>query len=656
MIYKSNVTKGVLSLPRIVKQIIAIICDLSLCFICVEIAFYLRLDQAAPFKEPVIKAMSISILLALPIFWLTGLYRTIFRYSGFSIIFSVSFAITIYGLLYFCVFSLYQIEGVPRSIGILQPMLLFLGVVSSRLFVKFISGQSNDRKKKFLKNTLIYGAGNDGRQIASSLENSFEYKVLGFLDDDDRLTGHVLQNYKIYHPKELETLIRSKDIDLILLALPSISRLKRKKILETFSSYKLIVQTLPSVSDIIHGRVTISDIKELDITNILDREIIPAKKELLIKNINSKVVLVTGAGGSIGSEICRQIVKVKPKNLVLCELSEFALYKIYEELKTINSKLKIVPLLCNTQNINKINEILKTFKVDTVYHAAAYKHVSIVEANICEGVENNVFGTYNIAKACVEYGVSDFVLISTDKAVRPTNIMGASKRLAELCVQGIYHQYKNQKINMSIVRFGNVLNSSGSIIPKFKQQIKQGGPITLTDPNVTRYFMTIPEAAQLVIQAGAMSKNCDVFTLDMGKPLKIKDLIYRLTQLSGLSIKDEKNPEGDIEIEVTGLRTGEKLFEELLLGDNPQPTNHEKINKAEDPYIPLIELEKDLTVLRSNLRNNEVAEVKLLLEKVLSSYKSTYKIVDYIYSEQFGLTDNNSNIFNFTNKTIKIKK
>ena len=656
MKFKTSFNSSVLSLPRFAKQIIAILCDLSLCFICVVAAFYLRLDQLVPLKGPVLTAVWFSMLLGIPVFWLTGLYRTIFRYSGLSIMFSVSVAMTVYGLLYFCVFTLYRIEGVPRSIGLIQPMLMFFGIISSRLLVKFVLGQSQAKKQKLLKNTLVYGAGSAGRQLASSLENSFEFKVVGFLDDDDRLQGQVLQGYKIYHSSELESLTQSQDIDLVLLALPSINRFKRNQILKTLGQYKLTVQTLPSVNDIVEGKVTVSDIKELDINDILNRDIVPAKEELLLKNIEAKVVLVTGAGGSIGSELCRQIIKLKPKRLVCCELNEFALYKIYEELNLINKKLKIIPLICNIQDENKINEILKTFKVDTVYHAAAYKHVPLVESNICEGVQNNVFGTYSVAKACIKQQVSDFVLISSDKAVRPTNVMGASKRLSELCVQGLYHQSQNQKIKMSIVRFGNVLESSGSVIPKFKQQIKQGGPITLTHPDVTRYFMTITEAAQLVIQAGAMSKQCDVFVLDMGKSVKIKDLIYRIVELSGLSIKDEEHLDGDIEIKVTGLRAGEKLYEELLLGDNPQPTAHEKIKKAQDPFISLPELEKHLTVLKSHLANNKAVDVKLMLENILSAYQSEYKIVDYLYTEQAGIIDNQDNIKELSNKVINLKK
>ena len=656
MNFNKKFLEAIERIPRPGKIMIAIICDLSLCFVSVIIAFYLRLDQLVPLKGPILNAIWVSGLLALTIFWLTDLYRTIFRYSGLSIIFSVSIAFAIYGFLYFCIFTLYQIEGIPRSIGILQPMLLFFGVIGSRLTIKLVLDQKVGKKQKFFKNTLVYGAGSAGRQLVSSLQNTFEFKVIGFLDDDNRLQGQVLQGYRIYHPNELESLIKSHDVNLILLALPSVIRFKRNQIIKKLLQYKLTVKTLPSVTDIIEGKITVSDIKDLDINDILNREIVPAKEELLLKNINSKVILVTGAGGSIGSELCRQVVKLKPKSLVLCELNEFALYKIYEELKLINKKLKIIPLICNIQDENKINEILKTFKVDTVYHAAAYKHVPLVESNICEGVQNNVFGTYGVAKACIEQQVSDFVLISSDKAVRPTNVMGASKRLSELCVQGLYHQSQNQKIKMSMVRFGNVLESSGSVIPKFKQQIKLGGPITLTHPDVTRYFMTITEAAQLVIQAGAMSEKCDVFVLDMGKSVKIKDLIYRIVELSGLTIKDEEHIDGDIEIKVTGLRAGEKLYEELLLGDNPQPTIHEKIKKAQDPFIPLTELEKHLTVLKSHLTNNKAAEVKLMLENILSTYQSEYKIVDYLYTEQAGTIDNQPNLKEIPNKVINLKK
>jgi FlaA1/EpsC-like NDP-sugar epimerase len=417
----------------------------------------------------------------------------------------------------------------------------------------------------------------------------------------------------------------------------------------------LQVQTLPTVADIIQGRVSLSDIKDLDVDDILNRDQVLPNTELLTKNITSKIVLVTGAGGSIGSELARQIVKQNPQKLLLLELNEFALYKIYEELKVVNKNLKIIPLLVNVQDQIKVNEIFKTFKVDTVYHAAAYKHVPLVEENISESIKNNVFGTLTVAKAVLSQLVENFVLISSDKAVRPTNIMGASKRLAELCIQGLYKNKKNNKTKMSIVRFGNVLESSGSVIPKFKKQIKDGGPITLTHPDVTRYFMTLTEASQLVIQAGAMSEDCNVFVLDMGESIKIKDLIYRFVKLSGKTVQDENNKEGDIKIKIIGLRPGEKLYEELLLGDNPQKTQHPKIQKAQDPFIPFNQLEVDLNNLKTFLDNNKVFEIKELLAKIVKTYQSNSVIVDHAYLEQSKLNKSSFIPADEGNKVVKIK-
>ena len=637
-------SKSILNLPRFVKQIVAIIVDLSLCVVSAWFAFYLRLDQFISIQGAPLTAAIVSVALVLPIFWLLGLYRTIFRYSGLSIMFSVAIALFIYGFLYFLVFGVYGVAGIPRSIGIIQPMLLFFAVASSRLFVKYIFGVNYFFKDKshFLKKVLVYGAGSAGQQLVSALVNSNELKAVGFLDDDDRLHGQVLQGQKIYPPLKIADLIKSKGAQLVLLALPSISRFRRNEILKNLSHYPLQVKTLPTVADIIQERVTLSDIKDLDVDDILNRDQVLPNTELLNKNITSKAVLVTGAGGSIGSELARQIIKFSPQKLLLLELNEFALYKIYEELITVNKNLQIIPLLVNVQDQNKVNEIFKIFKVDTVYHAAAYKHVPLVEENISESIENNVFATLAVAKAALSQSVKNFVLISSDKAVRPTNIMGASKRLAELCVQGVYKNAKNTKTKMSIVRFGNVLESSGSVIPKFKKQIRDGGPITLTHPHITRYFMTITEAAQLVIQAGAISEDCDVFVLDMGESIKIKDLIYRIVKLSGLTIKDENNEEGDIEIKITGLRPGEKLYEELLMGDNPQKTQHPKIQKAQDPFIPYSQLEVDLNNLKNFLKNNKVLDIKDLLVKVVKNYHSNSKIVDHIYQEKSKLDKNNS--------------
>ena len=629
---------SILSLHRYSKRTIAIITDIGLCTLCTWLAFTLRLEEFILFKNFNFYPAFVSIIIAIPVFWLFGLYRTIFRYTGLSIILNILASTFVYGLFYFLIVGFYGIQGVPRSIGVIQPMLLFFGIIGSRLAIKYILTGNYSFKKSFnKKNVLVYGAGESGRQLVTALENSLEFKVVAFLDDNEQLHRQFILGKTVYSTIKLENLVKTKDISLVFLALPTISRSKRNQIIENLNQYKLTVKTLPSISEIVDGRITISDIKDLNVDDLLNRDEVQPDIKLLNKNINSKTVLVTGAGGSIGSELCRQIIKLKPKNLLLLELNEFALYKIYEELQSYNKDLKIISILVDAKEQTKLETIFETFKVDTVYHAAAYKHVPLVEENICEGVRNNVFSTLAVAKAAVKKKVSNLVLISSDKAVRPTNIMGASKRLSELCMQGIYNHTKDISTNFSIVRFGNVLESSGSVIPKFKKQIKEGGPITLTHEDVTRYFMTVTEAAQLVIQAGAMGKHSEVFVLDMGKSVKIRDLVDKMIKLSGFRIKDDKNLNGDIEVKITGLRPGEKLYEELLIGNNPQKTHHERIQKAQDPFIPFDQLKLDLDDLSTLLNNNKVVEVKKTLERLLPSYKSNSKIVDHIYKEQLNL-------------------
>jgi FlaA1/EpsC-like NDP-sugar epimerase len=632
MIDIKELPNSILSLHRYSKRSIAIITDIGLCVLCTWLAFTLRLEELILFKDFNIYPALISIFIAIPTFWLFGLYRTIFRYTGLSIIFNILASTFTYGLFYFLIIGVYSIEGVPRSVGIIQPMILFFGIISSRLIIKYILNHNYSSKKTLnKKNVLVYGAGESGRQLVEALENNPEFKVVGFLDDNEQLHRQFLLGKTIYSTIKLENLVKTKDISLVFLALPSISRARRNQIIENLNQYKLSVKTLPSISEIVDGKITISDIKDLNVDDLLNREEVKPDIKLLNKNINSKTVLVTGAGGSIGSELCRQIIKLKPKNLLLLELNEFALYKIYEELLSFNKNLKIISLLVDAKEQKKLERIFEIFKVDTVYHAAAYKHVPLVEENICEGVRNNVFSTLAIAKAAVNKKVSSLVLISSDKAVRPTNIMGASKRLSELCMQGIYNHTKDINTNFSIVRFGNVLESSGSVIPKFKKQIKEGGPVTLTHKDVTRYFMTVTEAAQLVIQAGAMGKYSEVFVLDMGESVKIIDLIHKMIKLSGFSIKDDKNQNGDMEVKITGLRPGEKLYEELLIGNNPKKTHHEKIQKAQDSFIPFDKLKLDLDNLYSLLSDNNVLEVKRTLKRLLPSYKSNSNIVDHIY-------------------------
>ena len=653
----TETSKNIVNLPRYTKRIIAIIIDVGLCIICTWLAFFLRLEKFIQINDVTILAVFISVLIAIPIFWLMGLYKTIFRFAGSSIIFTVFIATFAYALLYFAVISIYGIKGIPRSIGIIQPILLFLSISGSRISIKLIF-LTNLKKSKNKTRVLIYGAGSAGRQLLTSLENNLEMKVAGFLDDDPQFHRQIILGQTVYDPLNISRLIVKKNIHLVLLALPSITRKRRNQIINNLDKYKINVKTLPSIQDLVHGKVSVSDIKDLTIDDLLNRDQVEPNLELLSKNIKSKTVMVTGAGGSIGSEISRQIIKLKPKKLILIELSEFSLYKINEELKDLNESIKIIPLLLNIQNKSKVEEVFKNFNIDTVYHAAAYKHVPLVEENICESVKNNVFGSFIVIELALKYKINNFVLISTDKAVRSTNVMGATKRLAEICAQSLYHN-QNLESKFAIVRFGNVLESSGSVIPKFKKQIKQGGPVTLTDPNVTRYFMTITEASQLVIQAGAMAEKCEVFVLDMGESIKIQDLIEKMIKLSGLSIKDSNNLDGDIEIKLTGLRPGEKLYEELLIGHKPLKTYHEKIQKAQDPFITFNKLKIDLDNLSNLIEENKVEEVKNTLSDLIPSYKSNSKIVDHFHEQQSNLKNDlqSHKILNIEeNKVIKIRK
>ena len=638
----SKLVVPVLALPRPAKRLVALAVDLSLCVLTVWLAYYLRLGEFISFAgtsewaQGVIWASAASVVIALPIFVVSGLYRAIFRYSGWPALLAVARAVGIYGLLYFSIFTAIGVASVPRTIGIIQPILLLLFVGASRALARVWLGDQylTILKRASRPKVLIYGAGSTGRQLVAAMANSHEMQVVGFLDDDDRLHGHVLNGQPIYNPADLVNLAPTLAIGDVLLAMPSLSRKRRNEILSQIRPARVAVRTLPSVTDLAQGRVSVSDLRELDIDDLLGREPVMPNQILLAMNVRSKVVMVTGAGGSIGSELCRQILAVGPSKLLLIEQSEFALYGIHQELdeKLSGRNIVLVPLLASVQDDDRMREIMSTWHPDTVYHAAAYKHVPLVEHNPAEGIKNNVLGTLRTAQAAAENGVSDFVLISTDKAVRPTNIMGASKRLAEMALQALAATTKGTKFSM--VRFGNVLGSSGSVVPKFRQQIRDGGPITLTHPEITRYFMTIPEASQLVIQAGAMAKGGDVFVLDMGQSVKIMYLARRMIELSGLAVRDEQNPDGDIEIEITGLRPGEKLYEELLIGDNPKPTTHSRIMKAQEEFIPWSELEDKLKALEMALNVNDVGVIRLMMEKLVTGYTPSDEIVDWVYLEQ----------------------
>jgi FlaA1/EpsC-like NDP-sugar epimerase len=626
-----------LNIPRIYKRILAVSIDFLLSAVAVWFAFDIRLDDWTEWTDAHWLALFISWILMFPLFVILGLYRAIFRYAGLSALYTVLKAVSIYAALYSFVFIAIGIPGAPRSVGILQPLLLLLGVGLSRALARYWLGGLYQSRLVLntLPRVLIYGAGAAGRQLAAALKSSSEMHVFGMLDDDDRLHGHLLNGLRIYNPADLTKIVKHNKIDYILLAMPSISRHRRNKILELIRQAHVSVRTVPGLMDLAHGRVQVSDLRDLDIDDLLGRDPVIPNQLLIAKNITAKTVLVTGAGGSIGSELCRQILKYHPSKLLLVELSEYALYSIHHELEknlsANNQSITLIPLLANVRDSDRISEIFSTWHPETVYHAAAYKHVPLVEHNPAEGIKNNVFGTLTVAEQAIAHHIHDFVLVSTDKAVRPTNIMGASKRLAEMVLQALAEQNTSNNTTFSMVRFGNVLGSSGSVVPLFRHQIKAGGPITLTHSEITRYFMTIPEAAQLVIQAGAMANGGDVFVLDMGEPVKIIDLAKRIVELSGLSLKDEENPDGDIGIEITGLRPGEKLYEELLIGDNPLPTSHPRIMKAHEQHLPWTELEAYLESLHQALDKNDVPLIRILLQNLVSGYQPDDDIVDWVY-------------------------
>jgi FlaA1/EpsC-like NDP-sugar epimerase len=650
---KNSLTTVMLSLPRSVKRGIALSLDLFLCVFTAWLAFDLRLGEWMPTKAYISGFLLTCVLstgLAIPIFLVHGFYRAIFRYSGLQAMLSLTKGMFIYGVVFVLLFGAVGIEGVPRTIGLIQPLLLLLFVGASRAFVRVWLGgryQSQLRQSQ-LPQLLIYGAGEAGRQIAAALINSHEMRVVGYLDDDDRLHGHMLNGLPIHDPASLEDLVNELRVTDVLLALPSTSRQRRNEILQALSAYKLSVRTLPSLVDIASGRLSLSDLRDLDIDDLLGREPVKPNGLLLYRNTAHKVVLVSGAGGSIGSELCRQILKTKPRQLILVEMSEFALYQIHQELMTDEaaSGVEIVPLLASVCDEVRMHEVMDTWKPHTIYHAAAYKHVPLVEHNPAEGVRNNVWGTKVCAEAAARHGVQNFVLISTDKAVRPTNIMGATKRLAEMVLQALAplnpaaaaaadggRPIANRTV-FTMVRFGNVLGSSGSVVPLFREQIKKGGPITLTHQDMTRYFMTIPEAAQLVIQAGAMGVGGDVFVLDMGQPVRIYDLACRMVELSGLRVKNEEQADGDIEIAVTGLRPGEKLFEELLIGNNPKPTQHSRIMKAQEDFLPWNILQTELNALAMATSVNDVPMIRSMLQKLVQGYEPKGEVVDWVHMAQ----------------------
>jgi len=587
---------------------------------------YFYLPEGALFYWVVFGAPIIGI----PIFIRFGLYNSVIRYIGFKALWSIVQAVSLYALLWSVLGILIAVEGIPRSVILINWLLIIVVLGGSRMIARWLlSGAVNSQNNADCTNVVIYGAGSAGRQLAIALTQSVEYKMIAFIDNNSEMIGQSIHGINVVPRDDLRQLIKTKNVTEVLLAIPSLTQVERNKIIHFLEPYQVLVRSLPSVSELAQGKLRIADLRDVSIIDLLGRDSVAPNSELLGLNIANKVVMVTGAGGSIGGELCRQILALKPKVLVLFDQSEFALYGIHKELINVGMpNVKILQLLGSVTNYKRLSHIMLRFDVNTIYHAAAYKHVPMVESNNAEGVCNNIFGTLTCAQVAIDHGVDTFVLISTDKAVRPTNTMGATKRVAELVLQSLAVECNT---HFSMVRFGNVLDSSGSVVPLFREQIKGGGPITVTDPEILRYFMTIPEAVELVIQAGAMAKGGDVFVLDMGKPVRILDLAQKMIRLSGLQVKDKLNLNGDIEIKFTGLRPGEKLYEELLIGDNVSETSNPMIMRAEEEMLAWFDLKLILDGLEQAVDSGDQYKLRQLLIKAVPGFKPQSDITDILY-------------------------
>ncbi|EKO5170314.1 polysaccharide biosynthesis protein [Vibrio vulnificus] len=623
------------SLPRVHKRLISLAIDTLLITFSFFMAIWVRHGEVAvSVSSETWLTLAGTVVVTLIAFTRLGLYRAVLRYLTFHALTVVVLGALI-SALSITTFAYFFNAEVPRTVPVIYMTFLALLCGGARMMVRSLIVQAS---RKGCERVLIYGAGSTGRQLAIALRNAETYQVKGFIDNDPSLENTIIQGLTVHSSQQISRLVEKQEIEKILLAMPRATRSERKAIIDGLLHLPVEVLTVPDFKDIVNGNATVDELKDVAIEDLLGRDPVEPNLELMKANIHGKVVMVTGAGGSIGSELCRQIVRQKPKTLILFELSEYGLYEIDKELsgmvEAMQLEVEIIPLLGSVQRINRLSATMRAFGVQTVYHAAAYKHVPLVEYNVVEGVRNNVFGTYYSAKAAIEAGVESFVLISTDKAVRPTNVMGTSKRMAELALQALAAK-ENDKVNgtrFCMVRFGNVLGSSGSVIPLFKRQIEEGQAITVTHPDIIRYFMTIPEAAQLVIQAGAMGKGGDVFVLDMGEPVKIVDLAKNLIQLSGLEVKSSDNPNGDIEIKFTGLRPGEKLYEELLIGDNVEGTDHERIMTANEQFLPLEEFNQILDNLDRACHEFDHETIRQILLEAPTGFNPTDGIGDLVWN------------------------
>lgn len=658
-----NIRAKLLSLPRRHKRIMQVMTDILLVWLALWMAFVVRLgldEMVNPLTQHLWLFVSAPVV-AIPLFIRFGMYRAVMRYFGNDALIAIIKAVTLSSLILGVVVYWYSNHQnvVPRSIIFNYWWLSLIMIGGLRLAMRqyflgdwFSAAQHVPftNRDDGLPRVAVYGAGAAGNQLVAALRMGRVMRPVAFIDDDSGIADRVISGLQVYKPKHIQQMIDNTGAQEILLAIPSSNRGRRREILSFLEGFPLHVRSVPGFMDLASGRVKVDDIQEVDIADLLGRDAVPAQADLLEHCIKGQSVLVTGAGGSIGSELCRQILALRPTTLLLFEHSEFNLYSILSELEQRIAReslsICLLPILGSVRNQDKLLDVMKTWHVSTVYHAAAYKHVPMVEHNIAEGVLNNVIGTLNTAQAALQAGVANFVLISTDKAVRPTNVMGSTKRLAELTLQALSQELapvlfgdttnvsRVNKTRFTMVRFGNVLGSSGSVIPLFHKQIKSGGPLTVTHPKITRYFMTIPEAAQLVIQAGSMGQGGDVFVLDMGEPVRIVELAEKMIHLSGLSVRSEKNMHGDISIEFTGLRPGEKLYEELLIGDNVAATQHPMIMSANEDHLPWDVLKSKLTELLKAVEQDDYTRVRQLLRDTVSGYSPDGEIVDWIYQQR----------------------
>ena len=620
--------------PRPVKRIISIFSDLTFVGLAFWASMLVRLDTFEVFNEQKFWLLLFSLIpFVLIINVKLGLYRAVIRFISNKAAASICLAVLL-STFSLILLSFYLHVPLPRTVPIVFASFLMILVGGSRFLIRTILSNTQRHSKETV---IIYGAGSSGRQLAQSLIQGNEYFPVAFIDDDKKIQKSIIQGITVFNRSEISKLINKYEVKRILLAMPRENKNRIAKVLNQLENLSVEILSIPGSAELVSGNATIDELHEVSIYDLLGRDSVAPNKELLEADTSSKVVMITGAGGSIGSELCRQIINQRPKKIVLMELSEFALYSINGELQKLASKLDydlpVIPLLGSVQHKNRLLTIMRTFGVQTIYHAAAYKHVPVVEHNVIEGVRNNIFGTLFVAEAAIEAQVETFVLISTDKAVRPTNVMGTTKRMAELVLQALAEKTKQAKgkTRFCMVRFGNVLGSSGSVVPLFRKQIKAGGPVTVTHPDIIRYFMTIPEASQLVIQAGAMGKGGDVFVLDMGDPVNISDLAAKMIRLSGLTVIDKLNVDADIAIEYTGLRPGEKLFEELLIGDDVTQTDHSRIMSAHEAWLPWPELEKILLQLDEACHQSDHKEIRRLLLQAPTGFVPKDGICDLVW-------------------------